>query len=187
MLLESGYTSEGSLIHQPITERGVVDGLVIRRGPSMWTHFVALVALVALAASTVACGSTTPPPQTPEPEPHHHELHLPPVGPSVHVTFDGKIADVTLSAIPHQGSSLPLMEIWKRGFPAEDPTALHFDLVGSDGFHPGARPKCARLLTGAEVGEAHMDIVTHDVSFNEKLDLPGCYRVKAVVSVDATR
>ena len=32
-----------------------------------------------------------------------------------------------------------------------------------------------------------MDIVTHDVSFNEKLDLPGCPTAKAVVSVDATR
>jgi hypothetical protein len=64
---------------------------------------------------------------------------------------------------------------------------LHFDLVGSDGFHPMSRPKCTQLLTGVEIAAARIDVITHDVSFDDGLNLPGCYRVKAVVSMDATR
>jgi hypothetical protein len=61
------------------------------------------------------------------------------------------------------------------------------DLVGSDGFHPMSRPQCTRLLRGAEIAVARMNLVTHNVSYNSAPILPGCYRVKAVVSLDATR
>jgi hypothetical protein len=118
---------------------------------------------------------------------HHHELHLPPVGPQVSVALDGKQIDVVLANVPHEGSSASLVQVWKQAFPDEDAAALHFDLVGSDGFHPASRPACVRLLTGAEVGTARIDVATHDVSFDPTVKLPGCYRVKAVVRVDVTR
>jgi hypothetical protein len=143
----------------------------------------AFVAMLAVASACAPNQATTPPP---EPE-HHHELHLPPVGPSVHVTLDGRAADVVLANVPHDGSSAPLPELWKVAFPSEDPKMLHFDLVGSDGFHPMSRPKCTQLLTGVEIAAARIDVITHDVSFDDGLNLPGCYRVKAVVSMDATR
>jgi hypothetical protein len=105
----------------------------------------------------------------------------------VHVTLDGKSADIALASVPHEGNAAALGALWKSAFPSDDPSTLHFDLVGSDGFHPASRSKCTRLLTGAEVAAAHIDVVTHDVSFDDTLNLPGCYRVKAVVSFDATR
>jgi hypothetical protein len=153
--------------------------------------------LAALFVLAVACAPTqteTSPtvapavgPVVPADAEPHHELNLPPVGPSVHVTLEGKAADVVLASVPHDGGSAPLVELWKAAFPSEDPAALHFDLVGSDGFHPSSRTKCARLLTGAEVAAGHIDAVSHNVTFDEGLNLPGCYRVKAVVRVDATR
>jgi hypothetical protein len=141
---------------------------------------------VVAALATFACGAgqaTTPPP---EPE-HHHELHLPPVGLAVRITLDGKSEEVALATVPLQGDSVALIDLWKAAFPGVDPGPLHFDLVGSDGFHPASRPKCTRPLAGAEVATARIDVVTHDVSFDAALNLPGCYKVKAVVSVDATR
>ncbi len=143
---------------------------------------------VALLALLPACASTpaSPAPATPEHE-HHHELHLPPVGPDVRVALDDNEVGVALASVPHDGSSASLAAVWKLAFPAEDPTALHFDLVGSDGFHPASRPACARPLTGAEVAAARIDVVTHDVSYDDTLHLPGCYRVKAVVRVVGTR
>jgi hypothetical protein len=122
------------------------------------------------------------------PESHReHELHLPPVGPSVQVTLDGKSADVLLASVPHEGASLPLVQLWKAAWPTQDATTLHFDLTGSDGFHPASRPPCARLLTFAELEAAHIDVVSHDISFDSGQNLPGCYRVKAVVSMDGLR
>jgi hypothetical protein len=139
----------------------------------------------ALATST-SCSpnqTATPPPETE----HHHELHLPPVGPAIRVTLDGKSEDVALATVPLQGESVALIDVWRAAFPGVDSRPLHFDFVGSDGFHPMSRAKCARLLTGAEVATARIDVVTHNVSFDDAFNLPGCYRVKAVVSIDATR
>jgi hypothetical protein len=121
------------------------------------------------------------------PNEHHHELHLPPVGIAVHVTFEGKGDDVPLPAVPSRDDdTAALLDLWKAVFPGQDPAPLHFDLVGSDGFHPMSRPKCTRLLTGAELAAGRMHIVTHNVTY-DGLDLPGCYRVKAVVSIEASR
>ena len=158
------------------------------------SRLIASAYLAALSAFACAPADEQPPAKAPvatdpptKEEGHHHELHLPPVGPTVHVTLDGKSVDVPLASVPHEGSSAPLAELWKAAWPSQAPTALHFDLTGSDGFHPAARPPCARLLTGAEVIAAHIDIVSHDVSFDSSVQLPGCYRVKAVVSMDGTR
>jgi hypothetical protein len=108
----------------------------------------------------------------------------------VHVTLDGNARDIVLATVPRESperTSASLVELWRAAFPGQGALPLHFDLVGSDGFHPSSRPKCARLLTGAEVAAARIDVTSHDVSFDDALHLPGCYRVKAVVSVDATR
>jgi hypothetical protein len=144
-----------------------------------------------LALTIVLTGCAPGHAETPAPaaEPHH-ELHLPPVGPTVHVTLDGKTSDIVLASIPRNSAasaSASLLEVWKAAFPGQDPAPLNFDLVGSDGFHPSSRPKCARLLTGAEIAAARIDVASHDVSWGDALALPGCYRVKAVVSMDATR
>ncbi len=117
----------------------------------------------------------------------HHEMHLLPVGPSVSVAYDGKRADVVLASATHDGPSVALLDVWKSAFPGDDARPLHFDLVGSDGFRPTSRPKCMRLLTGAEVAAARIDLVSHDVAFDDGLSLPGCYRVKALVGIEATR
>jgi hypothetical protein len=144
--------------------------------------------LAALFAFAPACAATPAPTAESTPEHHHdHELHLPPVGPSVTASLDGKPLEVVLGNVAHDGPSASLVQVWKSAFPSEDPTALHFDLVGSDGFHPGSRPACARLLTGAEMAIARIDLVTHNVTFGGDSSLPGCYRVKAVVRIDASR
>jgi hypothetical protein len=142
----------------------------------------------AVALLLTGCGGAAARAPTADPQPvHHHELHLPPVGPQVSVALEGKQADVVLADVPHQGSSASLVEVWKVAFPGEDAGPLHFDLVGSDGFRPGSRPSCSRLLSGAEISAARIDVVTHDVSYDDGVQRPGCYRVKAVVRMEATR
>jgi hypothetical protein len=134
-----------------------------------------------------ACAdSPAPQPESPA-SPHHHELHLPPVGPTVAVALDGKSIDVTMANVPHTGTDALLFDVVRAAFPAEDPQKLHLDSFGSDGFHAAARPPCATPLSAAQLAEAHIDIVTHDLHFDPKLALPGCYSVHAVVSVTATR
>jgi hypothetical protein len=120
---------------------------------------------------------------------HHHVRTFPPVGPAVTVGFEGKDVDVPVASVPGGADKgpIPLLAIWRAAFPSEDPAPLHFDLVGSDGFRPGSRSKCTRLLTGGEASKARLDPASHDVSFDADLELPGCYRVKAVVRVEAVR
>jgi hypothetical protein len=141
------------------------------------------------AALLVSCASAPAPVPSPPPPAaqHHHELHLPPVGPAVRVSFDGRSVDVPLASLARDAASAPLLDLWKAAWAGIDAANLRFDLTGSDGFHPASRPLCARLLTGAEVAAARIDLVTHDVSFDPTLQLPGCYRVKAVVAMDAVR
>jgi hypothetical protein len=145
--------------------------------------------LAATLSTLVACGSTQAPTASPSPPPseHHHELHLPPAGPQVSVGLDGKQVDVVLADVPHDGPAAPLARVWSAAFPSQDPTALHFDLIGSDGFHPASRPACARPLTGAEIAAARIDVASHDVAFDDGVKLPGCYRVKGVVRIEASR
>ena len=138
-----------------------------------------------LAAPPATVASAPAPPAAAETD-HHHELHLPPVGATIRVTLDGKSVEVPVASLPHEGTSAPLLAVWEAAWPAEDPAPLHFDLTGSDGFHPAARQACAaRLLTGAEVAHAHLDLASHDVGFDPSVALPGCYRVKAVVGINA--
>jgi hypothetical protein len=142
--------------------------------------------VVALLVPLVACKRSADKAQGDE---HHHELNLPPVGASVTVKLDGKSTDVTLSSIAADGApgTVSFLQLWKAAWPSEDPSPLHFDLVGSDGFRPTSRPKCARLLTGRELGTARVNVATHDLSLDEASKLPGCYRVRAVVAIEATR
>jgi hypothetical protein len=118
---------------------------------------------------------------------HEHVLDLPPVGPSVAVRLDGSSVDVPLSTIASGTSGVSLDSVWRAAWPHEDPLHLRFDLVGSDGFRPMSRPKCTRLLTGSEFVRAHLDAVSHDVTFDEEPELPGCYRVHHVVAIEASR
>jgi hypothetical protein len=143
-------------------------------------------ALAAMLTTAFACGAAQAPAAPPSPE-HHHELHLPPAAQQVSVALDGKQVDVVLADVPHDGPAAPLARVWASAFPTQDLAALHFDLVGSDGFHPSSRPACARPLTGAEIAAARIDIATHDVSFEDAVKLPGCYRVKGVVRIEASR
>lgn len=139
---------------------------------------------------TVACllaGCKKSPPPAPTEDAGHHLGPLPPVGPTVRVTLDGKSIEVPLASLPHEGTKAALGDLWKAAWPAASPEALHFDLTGSDGFHPASRRPCERMLTGAEIGHARIDVVSHDVSFDGAVELPGCYRVKAVVAMDGLR
>jgi hypothetical protein len=105
------------------------------------------------------------------------------------VSLDGSAKDVELAAIPRSaGSSLvTLSAIAKAGWPSEDPGHLRFELVGSDGFRPSSRPKCGRLLTGAEASHVSLDVTTHDVSVDDATSLPGCFHVRAVIVVEMSR
>ena len=118
---------------------------------------------------------------------HHHELALPPVGPQVSVSFQGQHLDVTLTDLAHGATTIPVLDLWRAAFPAQDPAALHFDLYGSDGFHPSDRPPCARPLTIGQISAAQIDVATHDITYDPGLSLPGCYRVHAVVRFEARR
>jgi len=120
--------------------------------------------------------------------PHQRRRKLPPPGPTVHVTLDGKTADVTLSSLVHDGAPAPtIAAVWKAAFPAIDPGPLRFDLVGSDGFKASSRGRCSRLMTGAQIATAHLDPTSHNVSFDPGVELPHCFSILAVVNVDATR
>jgi hypothetical protein len=123
------------------------------------------------------------------PDGHRHELNLPPVGPTIAASFEGKTVDVDLSTVAQESgsNSVALASVFQAAFPSVPRTGLHFDLVGSDGFRPMSRPKCTRLLSGDELAKAHLDPVTHDVSYDADVKLPGCYRVRAVVRIEATR
>ena len=123
------------------------------------------------------------------PDEHHHEKNLPPVGASVKVSLDGKSTDVTLSSLAADGApgSVSFLQLWKAAWPAVDPAQLHFDFVGSDGFRPASKTKCARPLTGSELAAARLDVATHNLVLDEASQLPGCYRVHAVVAVEATK
>jgi hypothetical protein len=143
-----------------------------------------LLAALGLFDATAACHGGSH--EAPE---HRHELNLPPVGPTVAVALDGQTASVDLASIPGEVGStrVLLLTVVKTAFPSVDRKPLTFDLVGSDGFRPMSRPMCTRLLTSDEIARARIDRVTHDVSYDPDLQLPGCYRVRAVVRIEATR
>jgi hypothetical protein len=156
----------------------------------------------ALAALSLATCKKDPPASLPDPTPplatasaaasstehdHTHELNLPPAGQAVKVNFEGKSADVVLSSVTGTPLGVPVTKLWSSAFGPVDPAALRFDFVGSDGFRSGAREKCKVLLTGRDLTAATIDVTTHNLSFEEGSKLPGCYRVKAIVSVDVTR
>jgi hypothetical protein len=144
------------------------------------TGCLATAAALSLCATVAACRQGG--------EPHHeHALELPPVGPSIAVRLDGRAIDVPIASVASDGGGLALASLWRAAWPNEDPLHLSFDLVGSDGFRPMSRPKCTRLLTGAEFVRGHLDAVTHDVSYDDELKLPGCYRVHHVVGIEASR
>ena len=139
-----------------------------------------------------AChGSTRAPTAAPDAaaavEHHHHELHLAPPIPSVTVLFADQRVDVTLAPLAQGASSIPLLQLWKAAFPKQDPSALQFDLFGSDGFHPASRPPCTRLLSATQLAAARLDVQSHDISFDDSSPLPGCYHVHGVVRIQATR
>jgi hypothetical protein len=178
----------------------------------MWTPSPAAIVAALVLAPTVACGSATPQTATaaapvapsgsarsPAPSSpsvaaataaleHHHEMHLPPVGPSVDVRLEGQAHTVTLAQLPHGADDLvPLGAVVQAAYPSGDASRWHVDLVGSDGFRPMSRPKCTHLLASDEVAHLRMNVVTHDVSSDEGLTLPGCYRVRAVVAIELTK
>lgn len=160
-----------------------------------------LAALLVLVLAAGAChrggdappapsSSSAPAPSAPstDVEPHH-ELHLPPPAPTVHVSFDGKSADVALASVAAADTpgAVPFPALWKAAFPAIDPAPLHFDVVGADGFRPMSRAKCTRLLTGAEIAGARIVVASHDLVLADAASLPGCYHVKGVASIEASR
>jgi hypothetical protein len=145
-----------------------------------------VVALLACLVSPAACKGSA---ETAHHDEHHREWNLPPVGPTVKVSLDGKSTEVTLTSLAadaHAGS-VPFAQVWKAAWPSEDAAPLHFDLVGSDGFRPTSKPKCARLLTGEELASARLDVTTHDLVLDESSKLPGCYRVRAVIAIEGKR
>ena len=115
------------------------------------------------------------------------EKTYPPVGPQVKVTFGGKESSVTVAELPQTAGAIALPALIKKALPNQDPAALKYDLVGSDGFHVGSRPACSRPLTGAEIATGKLDATTHNVTYDAASTLPGCYRVHAVVKIDVTK
>jgi hypothetical protein len=139
-------------------------------------------------ASVVA--PAEPPSEGPAPNSsahHHHELNLPPVGPLVSVVYNEFQVDVRLTDLSDGTPTIPLLKVWTVGSIKKfAPSGLNFDLFGSDGFHPSDRAPCARLLTAKQMAAAHINVVTHDITFDPGLSLPGCYRVRGVVRLEAS-
>ena len=96
------------------------------------------------------------------------------------VFLDQRVA-ITLADLAHGAPRIALADLWQAALPDRDPTPLSFDLFGSDGFHPSDRPPCAQPLTFELIRAAHIDVKSHDITFDSGRDLPGCYRVHAVV------
>jgi hypothetical protein len=144
----------------------------------------AVVALFGLIVSLAACRA-----HPNESNERRHELNLPPVASSVSVHFDGASRSVELAGLVRDSGadSVALEAVFKAAWPSEDVSRLHFDLVGSDGFRPTSRPKCPRPLTGEEVAHVRLNVVTHDARVEDGLNLPGCYHVRSVVMIEATR
>jgi hypothetical protein len=146
--------------------------------------------IVVLALVLGAC-KRDPAPAPPREEragQHVHDHAIPPAGPSVKVSLDGRSVDVAIASLATDGgASIPLASVWKAAWPAVDPGPLKLDLVGSDGFRSTSKPKCPKLLTGAELSGARLEASSHDVVLDEGSTLPGCYRVKAVVAIEASR
>jgi hypothetical protein len=141
--------------------------------------------LVAVFASLVSLAGCKRSADEAHHDEHRHEWNLPPVGPGVKVSLDGKSTDVTLSALAADGAgTISFAQVWKAAWPAEDPSPLRFDVVGSDGFRPTSKPKCTRLLTGQELAAARLEVSSHNLVFDEGSQLPGCYRVRAVVAIE---
>jgi hypothetical protein len=171
----------------------------------MRTIFAASLARAALALGAAQAGchrgseaaaerpaSDAPDAATPEAAPREHTAHedkreFPPAGPSIAVRFEGKSVDLRLASMAPDGGEVPLASLWKAAWPSEDTSRLSFELVGSDGFRPTSRAKCTHLLTAGEFAHGRMDAATHDVTYPEEPDLPGCYRVHHVVAIEATR
>jgi len=112
---------------------------------------------------------------------HDHELNLPPVGPQVSVVFQDRRVEITLAELARGAATIPLLDLWKAALPNQEAKPLTFDLFGSDGFHPSDRSPCARPLTAEMIAAAHINVVSHDITFDAGHDLPGCYHVHAVV------
>jgi hypothetical protein len=117
--------------------------------------------------------------------PSHEHGALPPVDSWVAIQLNGRSVRVPVAAL--DAGALPLASMWRAAWPNEDPRPYSFDLVGSDGFRPMSRPKCTRLLTGAEFLRGRMDAQTHDVTYDDELGLPGCYRVRHLVAIEASQ
>jgi hypothetical protein len=137
-------------------------------------------AVLAIIATQVACGHDR------EPQ-HEHAVRLPPIGPSVAVRFEGRSVDVPLAGVASDAGGLSLDALWRAAWPTEDGSRLSFDLLGSDGFRPMSRPKCTRLLTAAEFAHGRLNTATHDVTYDDEPQLPGCYRVHHVIAIEAVR
>ncbi len=97
------------------------------------------------------------------------------------VQFEARQVEITLSELSHGSATIRVLDLWRAAYPNQDPTPLLFDLFGSDGFHPSDRPPCARPLTAELLAAAHINVVSHDITFDLGHDLPGCYHVHAVV------
>ena len=140
-------------------------------------------AQVAPAVASPAPSPSTPASSSAVPEhaPHHHERAYPATGPDVSVVFGDQRVAITLADLAHGASSVALVDLWKAALPDRDPEPLRFDLFGSDGFHPSDRPPCAAPLTIELIRAAHLDVKSHDLTFDAGHDLPGCYHVHAVV------
>ena len=109
------------------------------------------------------------------------------VGSRVSLVLDAKQVDIGLGEVPHEDGRVALKDLWNAGMPTEDPLLLHFDLIDVKGFRLGSHPACAPLLNGTELLAAHMDVETHDVTYDRDLPMPACYRMQAVMRIVATR
>lgn len=103
------------------------------------------------------------------------------------VQFDGRQVDVDLAKAAKGAASTTLLDLWKEAFPTEDGAKLTFDLVGTDGFRPTSHAPCTHLLSWTELGNGKVEVTSHNVSWEETLNMAKCYRVKALNRIEAKK
>ncbi len=112
------------------------------------------------------------------------------LGEHVSVSYAGQSAEVELAALEtttiNAFTAVPLDKVWAATGFGVDLLSLRLDFEGDEGFRPSQKDKCADLLTGTPLLSGGITPDTRDLVWDDALNLPGCYAVRGVRSIDAT-
>lgn len=109
---------------------------------------------------------------------------------TVKLTLGSQEKDVALGALPRQDykgtSVVTLAAVWDAAGLA-DRAALDFDFEGDDGFRPSSKDRCKTPVRGTELDKGYLVPETRTIVWDDALGKPGCYAVRFVAKIIATR